>query len=128
MDLDAASAPLESYYHELIGSLDAIVWEADAETFQFTFVSAQAERILGYPPEAWTETDFWLKILHPEDRDEALETCLRGLREGRDTQFEYRVATADGAVRWICDIVRLLRDQQGVVRQLRGIMVDVTER
>jgi PAS domain S-box-containing protein len=127
MDLHAAT-PLESYYHELIGSLDAIVWEADAETFQFTFVSPQAERILGYPPEAWTEDGFWMKILHPEDRDEAVETCLRGLREGCDSQFEYRVAAADGTARWIWDVVRLVRDDDGVVRQLRGIMVDVTER
>jgi len=126
--MDAATTPLESYYHELIGSLDAIVWEADAESFQFSFVSPQAERILGYPPEAWTEDGFWMKILHTDDREEALETCLAGLREGRDSQFEYRVYAADGSVRWICDVVRLVRGDDGAVRQLRGIMVDVTER
>lgn len=130
MDLDSATgtAPSESYYHELIGSLDAIVWEADAATFQFTFVSPQAERTLGYPPEAWMAEDFWMKILHPDDLDEAVQTCLAGLREGRDTQFEYRVVAANGSTRWICDVVRLVRDEGGVVRQLRGIMVDVTER
>ena len=31
----------------LVNSIDGIVWEADGETFQFTFVSPQAERILG---------------------------------------------------------------------------------
>ena len=129
MDLEAAStASLEGYYHDLIGSLGAIVWEADAASFQFTFVSPQAEQILGYPPEAWTTRDFWPSILHPDDRAEALETCSAGLREGRDTQFEYRVYAASGEVRWIYDVVRLVRDDDGAVRQLRGIMVDITER
>ena len=40
--------------HEmLINSVDSIVWEADPATFQFTFVSNQAERLLGYPVEQW---------------------------------------------------------------------------
>jgi PAS domain-containing protein len=52
--MDLHGTPLQSYYHELIGSPEAIVWEADAATFQFTFVSPQAERILGYRPDEWT--------------------------------------------------------------------------
>ena len=41
-------------YEILIESIDGIVWEADAETFAFTYVSPQAERILGYPLARWT--------------------------------------------------------------------------
>ena len=36
-------------YPRLVNSLDCIVWEADARTFQFTFVSPQVKRMLGYP-------------------------------------------------------------------------------
>lgn len=124
MAVDAS--PLEGFYHDLIGSLGAIVWEADAATFQFTFVSPQAERILGYAPALWSTHDFWLSIIHPDDRDRAVETCLGGVREGRDTDFEYRVFSATGEVRWIYDVVRLVRDEEGIVRQLRGLMLDVT--
>jgi len=118
----------ETYYHDLIGSLGAIVWEADAQSFQFTFVSPQAESILGYPPAVWLTHDFWLRILHPDDRDAAVDTCVGALREGRDTQLEYRIFAADGGVRWIHDTVRLVRDAEGAVRRMRGVMVDVTER
>lgn len=113
--------------HELIGTLGAIVWEADARTFQFTWVSPQAEEILGYPAERWTEQDFWLEILHPEDRDSAVQTCVENLQQGRDSEFTYRAYTADGSIRWIYDIVRLVRDESGAVRWLRGLMVDVTK-
>ena len=47
-------------YSKLINSLDGIVWEADGETFQFKFVSPQAERILGYPIEQWLQPNFWM--------------------------------------------------------------------
>ena len=39
-------------FRELVEGLDAIVWEADAATGQFAFVSQQAQTILGYPPAA----------------------------------------------------------------------------
>ena len=41
----------EPRYEELLSSIDAVIWEADARTLHFTFVSQHAERLLGYPPE-----------------------------------------------------------------------------
>jgi len=44
---------------ELLDDLDAIVWEADPQTVQFSFVSQKAERLLGYPVRRWLdEPDF----------------------------------------------------------------------
>ena len=40
-------------YQDLVNSVDGIVWEADAATLRFSFVSSQAERILGYPVDRW---------------------------------------------------------------------------
>jgi PAS domain-containing protein len=34
---------------ELLNSVDAIIWEWDVREKRYTFVSQQAERILGYP-------------------------------------------------------------------------------
>jgi PAS domain-containing protein len=60
-------------YEALMNSVDGILWQADATTFQFTFVSRQAERLLGYPVERWlNEPDFWVKRLHNEDREWAV--------------------------------------------------------
>jgi len=36
-------------HQELIDSIEGIVWEADAATLRFTFVSQWAEQLLGYP-------------------------------------------------------------------------------
>ena len=37
---------MSTLYSKLVSSLDGIVWEADGETFQFTYVSPQAGWIL----------------------------------------------------------------------------------
>lgn len=116
-------------FEELVEGLDAIVWEMDVETWIFTYVSRRAEAILGYPVDRWlSEPGFWPDvILHPEDRDWALEYCTSSTNEARDHAFEYRARAADGHVVWLHDLVRVVRDQDGKATLLRGVMVDVTE-
>ena len=111
---------------KLTESIDGIVWEADAVSFQFTFVSAQAERLLGYPCSQWmSETDFWQNHIHDDDRAEALASCLAGIAELRPQEFEYRMIAADGRHVWIRDIVAV-EAESGRAKTLRGIMMDVT--
>ena len=62
----------------LINALGGIVWEAEPETFQFLFVSEEAERILGYPAQSWLdEPDFW-RAAHPSGRRRAVHGTLSG--------------------------------------------------
>ena len=124
-----AAAAAEQRYRDLVNSLEAIIWEGDAETLQFTFVSQQAERILGYPLRRWTEEPgFWTGILHPEDRDWAVSYCSNAARNGMDHAFEYRAIAADGSVRWLRDLVYVVRGPEGKPRWLRGVMLDITDR
>jgi PAS domain S-box-containing protein len=114
-------------YRHLVDGLDAIVWEADAESFRFSFVSHRAEAILGYPISRWLEEpNFWADHIHPEDRDRAVAICRRATAEGRDHHFVYRAIAADGRTVWMRDHVKMEFDSARRVRQLRGVMVDIT--
>src|SRR2546422_90666 len=65
----AAAAHSERRLRNLAQDLTAIVWEVDAATWRTIYVGHAAEKILGYPVERWyTEGDFWLSHLHPDDR------------------------------------------------------------
>ena len=117
----------EQRYRGLIDRLDAIFWESGIESLGFTYVSPRAEPLLGYPLHRWTEEpDFWVRILHPDDRGWVLACCQRAVSEGRDNDFEYRALAADGRVVWLRDLVHLERDESGRPMLLRGIMFDVT--
>jgi PAS domain S-box-containing protein len=119
----------EQRYRDLVQGLDAIVWEADAQTGRFTFVSWGAEKLLGHPVECWLrDADFRTFLLHPDDRDAATALYRRMIAEGCGQTLEYRLVAADERVLRFQDTVSVVRDAGGRVRQLRGVMADVTRR
>ncbi|WP_235893180.1 sensor domain-containing protein, partial [Pelomicrobium methylotrophicum] len=127
--LRAQARAHEQRFHDLVQGLDAIVWEAEAATFAFTFVSQRAEAILGYPVERWlAEPGFWAGILHPQDRERTLALCREATVRGQDHVLEYRAIAADGRVVWLRDAVHVVHDDSGRGERLRGVMVDITER
>jgi PAS domain S-box-containing protein len=119
-------AASERRYEQLVNTIDGIVWEADAKTFEYQFVSQQSERMLGYPAESWTsDPNFWPDHIHPEDRDWAVNFCALSTSQKRDHVFEYRMIDAWGKVVWLRDIVTVVIENDQPVK-LRGIMVDIT--
>jgi two-component system, cell cycle sensor histidine kinase and response regulator CckA len=115
----------EDRYRDLLEGIDAVVAEADPETFTFTFVSPRAIEMLGFPIDDWLEPGFWERRMHPDDRDATLAECRRAVDEGRDHEQEYRVFARDGRAVWIHHRVRLVRDGDRVVA-LRCVLVDTT--
>lgn len=115
-------------FRDLVQGLDAIVWETDTATFQFTFVSDRAEEILGYPIARWLkEPGFHRTFIHPEDRARVEAASRAGLAAGEAFHFEFRAIAADGHVVWLRNRVRIVRDGRGRARQLRGLMIDITQ-
>jgi PAS domain S-box-containing protein len=115
-------------YLTLINSIDGIVWEADANTFEFSFVSDKAERLLGYPKELWTsQPTFWADHIHEEDRAWAVNYCKQCTTDKIAHEFEYRMIAADGSIVWLRDIVSV-RVENDVPVKLIGIMVNITNK
>ena len=123
---DAVAA--QHRFRDLVNSVEGIIWEADATTFQFSFVSNQAERILGYPVGRWlSDPTFWKDHLHPDDREWAVPFFEKATREKGDHDFEYRMLAADGTLVWLRHLMTVVLEGDRPVR-LRGVMVDITER
>src|SRR5438270_1703234 len=124
----AEAVAAKQRFWDLVNSVEGIVWEADVPSFQFSFVSKQAERILGYPVDRWlSEPTFWADHLHPDDREQAVRFCETSVGEKRDHDFEYRMVAADGRAVWVRDLVTVVVQDDRPAR-LRGVMVDITER
>ena len=122
------SVPLANY-DDLLWKFRAVFWEADPVTWKFYYVSEYAELLFGYPRRRWLEEkDFWVRVLHPEDRDYAVHYCREATSQGRDHCFEYRIVAADGRAVWVRDIVRVECEGFSMVpRRLYGLFVDITE-
>lgn len=115
----------EYRYRGLVESLSAIAWEAHLDDYTYTYVSPQAEALIGYPLADWLVPGFWAKIVHPDDLDRTQTFCNQEISAGRDHSIDYRVLTADGRTLWLRDIISLTHHNEKPV--LRGLMINISE-
>ncbi|TXH29312.1 MAG: EAL domain-containing protein [Burkholderiaceae bacterium] len=123
--VEAAIRASEQRFRDLLNTMDGIVWEADASTFQITFISDQAERLLGYPCRDWLQPGFWIEHVHPDDRDWASDYCAQHTQRKEAHDFEYRFICQDGRSVWLHDVVTVVCENDQP-RWLRGVMVDIS--
>lgn len=121
-------AATERLFEDLIESIDGIVCEVDARSFQITFVSRQAERILGYPRSYWLGSPtFWIDHIHPADREHTVAATRVAIESRTNLKLEYRMMAADGSIVWLSDVVSVVL-HDGECTRLRGVKVDITDR
>ena len=106
-------------FQRLVETTNAIAWEADLQTWSFTYVSPQVINLMGYESAEWYEKDFWINHLHPEDRDYAANLCAESSKHLSEYEFEYRMIAADGRTVWLRDLVSVVSDENGQ-KSLRG--------
>jgi PAS domain S-box-containing protein len=112
-------------YRDLVEGLDAIVWEAETDPWRFTFVSQRAEVMLGYAVARWVgEHNFWMEVVHPDDRSRVLLACQHATASPNDFRNEFRMVGADGRIVWLAMLARphLSPSSQ---KQFRGLLIDV---
>ena len=118
----------QQQYEQLVNSIDGIVWEGDAQTGLFTFVSPAAQRILGYPVASWlNDPNFWVERLHPEDRSWVVAYCAAETAALRPHECDYRMLAVDGRSVWLRETVTVMSEGDRP-KVLRGLMIDITDR
>ena len=130
--LPPGSDPAEIELRNLRGLMaDArvIVWEADAETLAFSYVTEGTNEILGYSPQEWLDDpSFWSDHLHPDDRERTISRLVRASMSGSNFDAEYRFLGKGGSVVWLRDVGHTVNGPSGQPEIIRGIMTDVTAR
>lgn len=115
----------ESRLQGMFDSADGILWEADADTFVFTYISPSAERLLGYRTDEWMVPGFWADHIHLEDRHRTIAYCQSQTQQGLAHDFDYKFIHKDGRTIWLRDIVAVI-EEDGQPRWLRGLMIDIS--
>jgi diguanylate cyclase (GGDEF)-like protein/PAS domain S-box-containing protein len=115
-------------YVDLMGGIDAVVWEQLTHSPTTLYVNRRAEELLGYPALAWSRPGFWADHVHPADLDWVTARYQRAVKAGANTELGYRFIAADGRVVHLHDRVRIEVGAGGETRRVRGVMVDVTDR
>ncbi|MBL8484819.1 MAG: PAS domain-containing sensor histidine kinase [Rhodocyclaceae bacterium] len=124
---NAALAESEARYRALVEQTSVVVWEMDAAGERYTYVSPQAEALLGFPLADWSAPGFWSARVYPQDR-EAAQRSRSQVGARLDLRSEYRMLRADGSVIWVEDVLRVHRNGDEKALRLSGVFMDVSER
>jgi PAS domain S-box-containing protein len=124
---DAEYQRSQQYYATLVNSIDGVIWEIDAETYETTFVSPQVKQVLGYTPEQIiSDPYFWIYRVHPDHWHDMMMKNNSAVADRKGYTIEYRLAAANGDVRWIRSHVSPVLEKEEV-RRLISVNYDVTE-
>ncbi|MGC3968832.1 MAG: PAS domain-containing protein [Pirellulales bacterium] len=123
----AEQKSIQQRYDLVINASQEGIWEIDVASNQ-VIVSERYQELTGYGPAAGRQSvDFWLGIIHPDER----RTVARGLhdhlhdRKPYDTTF--RLLTAHRGYRWFRPRGQADWDAEGAPTRFAGSIADVTE-
>ncbi len=115
-------------YRMLIEGTNAVSWEATLPDVDYSYVSPQAERLLGHPVRDWAAPGFWRTQVHEDDIASVQQARDEAAGGGREYVCEYRLRHRDGHYLWVEEIGSVVRDEQGGQGVLRGILLDINQR
>jgi len=95
-----------------------------------SFMSTNIEKIVGHSSEEFTSArKTWYEIVHPEDQDTLKHRVREAVRtRERVLRLEYRLLHRDGSVRWVADRRQMIYGEDGKLKWVDGLILDITDR
>lgn len=128
-NLELRERVLRQRLEGFVENIPGILWESyfkqSPETLVVDYVSDMIEPMSGYTPDEWKQPNFWLELIHPDDRAGALADGEVLFRDGRGAS-SYRWVTRDGRTLWVTSRMSLIRGEDGAPIGQRGVTMDET--
>ncbi len=104
------------------------LWDYDAQGNR-TWFSPRWKAMLGFAEDDVITSPDWHRMVHPEDLAR-VSAAMRDHISGKTPMFEsvHRLKHTDGEWRWVVGRARARVDDQGRLRRLIGVELDITER
>ncbi|MDQ4126925.1 MAG: PAS domain-containing protein, partial [Actinomycetota bacterium] len=119
----------EARFRSLVERVPVAIYRQEIEhNGAVSYISPQIEAITGYAPEEYTDPTFWVRTMHPDDRQRVLAEDERTDRTGEPFKVEFRKISRDGRLIWLRDEAVLVRDAAGESLYWQGVVSDITER
>jgi signal transduction histidine kinase/CheY-like chemotaxis protein len=116
------SGPGDLSHAEFLESTPAILWRTAGWPPRIAFISAEAERLLGYSRHEWSaDPDAWLARVHADDRAHVHSRFEDALHRDEDHHFVFRMIATDNRLVSLHAAVRVVVDHDHT-RVLLGVM------
>jgi PAS domain S-box-containing protein len=121
----------EERYRSISENINEFIWTAVNRDGKLVvdFYTHAVKKITSYTAEQFIEDpQLWKKILHPDDASNFVERLKSFYSDKARTfeKFEYRIIDALGNVLWIENRITLIRNLQGEIQRIFGVVSDNT--
>ncbi len=117
-------------FESLLNSLSGVVFEAEPGTTHFSYLSGQADAMLGREHAMWLEDPgLFSRAIHPDDKEWVSAARTEASASGQPYHLEYRWSRPEGGLIWISETgsqVEDATDPESGKKLTRGILLDVT--
>ncbi|MBC7805517.1 MAG: PAS domain S-box protein [Akkermansiaceae bacterium] len=127
-ELTEIAKQAEQRLSAMVNGLHAVICEINVQTGEMSFISEQAESLLGYERSAWNQRGFWRRVIHPEDRAAALAYLFEAVRSLHNLEHEFRVVAQDGRIVWVRNRAVVVYGADNAEGLMRCVLEDVLGR
>ncbi|MGC3986021.1 MAG: PAS domain S-box protein [Pseudorhodoferax sp.] len=127
--IETALSNREAQYRTLIANMPGVAFRSEARPHaRMLFVSERVEALTGWPAAEFVGGLRSLEaLIPPADRQARDAAIALALAQDQPYAVEYRLRRADGAERWVAESAGGVRDADGQLQWIDGVMLDVTE-
>lgn len=116
----------EQRFLQLADAAPVMIWMSGTDAM-CTYVNRAWLEFRGRTPEQ-ERGNGWTEGIHPDDREQCLETYLKHFAAREAFHMQYRLRRADGEFRWLEDAGVPRFEGQGSFTGFMGSAIDITER
>jgi PAS domain S-box-containing protein len=115
----------ETRFRLLADFMPQFIWTADPSG-RLNYFNQEVYHYSGLTFEQ-LQNDGWLKIVHPDEREENIRRLTHSMRTGEDFNMEHRFRRNDGEYRWQLSRALPQRDINGDIQLWVGTSTDIHE-
>lgn len=115
----------EQKFRLLADSMPQFIWTGNAQG-NLNYFNEAVYKYSGLTAEQ-INTDGWLQIVHPEDRDENIKAWLHSISTGQDFIFEHRFRRHDGEYQWQLSRAVAQKNAAGNIQMWVGTSTNIHE-
>lgn len=112
-------------FQEIFNHINSGIWMKDSISGGFTYLSKSIEDIFELPLSKISNETF-IEMIHPDDLA-LVQTKLSEFEHVEKVQLHYRVICKNSKIKWLSEQIVTVKDSEGEIKQLFGLVEDVTK-
>src|SRR5215472_16348939 len=121
---EAATRESEERMRFAASSANIGLWYFERTTGR-VWATVHCRSMLGLPADAPLNRNTIQQMIHPDDREAAIESMRAAAFAGEDVVNEFRIVLPDGQIRWLRARAQADRDKHGVPVRVSGVFIDI---